>query len=129
MSTYEEKKALREQGLTYRQIADILGCSTQAVSYTLSKYNPNHFRLIQVNGCKFPNLVKWMNDNKVGYKELTIRMGYIPNSNMARKIADRVRGKSEINKKDIDKILSVTGLSYEEAFMEKNGGSINEEVV
>ena len=65
MAKFEEKVKLREQGMTYAQIADKLGISKQAVAQALSQYNPKQFRFIKETTCIYKGLREWMNKNKV----------------------------------------------------------------
>lgn len=116
MATLQEKQALRDKGMTYQQIADRLGISHQAVAQALSKHNPRRFQFVPENGCVYPNLRRWMNENKVGKRELVRRCGLecLPN-NIAR-LESYLLGRTDPPKKTIDKIISATGLSYETLF-------------
>ena len=116
MATKQEKLALREQGMTYQQIADHFGISYQAVAQTLAKYNPNHFQYVTEAGCAYPGLRNWMNDNKAGRSEL-IRRCHIESThqNLSR-MRNYLTCKADPPKRVIDKILGITGLTYEEAF-------------
>lgn len=120
MSTLEEKKALRDQGLTYQEIADRLGISRQAVNMSLAGYNPRLFRHVTETGCIYPNLRRWMNDNKVSPRELTRRIGYEPFQGNIVRTENRLRGSLEMKKSFIDGVLRVTGMKYEEAFWKED---------
>ena len=113
--------AERESGLTYQQIADKYGVTRQAVAAVCGKSNPNMFRFITKEGCIYPNLRKWMNDNKVSKKELIRRMGVVPFTTAQRLMGDRLSGRAELTKSEIDSMLMATGMTYEEMFcMEEN---------
>lgn len=116
MATKQEKLALREQGMTYRQIADHFGISYQAVAQALAEYNPKHFKRVSESGCIYPNLRKWLNDNKVGKSELVRRCGYANVYRNKNRFDYYLTGRNEPPKRVIDKILMVTGLTYEQAF-------------
>jgi predicted transcriptional regulator len=116
MATKQEKMALREQGMTYRQIADHFGISYQAVAQALGEYNPNHFKYISETGCVYPNLRKWLNDNKVGKSEFARRCGYANVYCNKKRMDYYLTGRNDPPKNVIDKILMVTGLTYEQAF-------------
>lgn len=116
MATLQEKLALREQGMTYQQIADHFGISYQAVANSLSKHNPRLFRYVSEEGCIYPNLRRWMNENKVGKRELLRRCGLVCAPKNYDRFCSYFQGKVDPPKKTIDKILRVTGLTYEEAF-------------
>ena len=112
----EEKMALRDKGMTYQQIADHLGISYQAVAQTLTKYSPSHFRIVKPSGCAYTNIRNWMNANKVGMSEFVRRCGLGNSYSNKNRMTGYLKGKSDPPKRTIDKILSVTGLTYEEAF-------------
>lgn len=63
---------------------------------------------------KYPRIEKYMNDNELKLAGLA-KLCNIPYPTMWR-IAE---GKREISKSNIDKILNVTGLTYEECFAEE----------
>lgn len=117
MATLREKQELRDKGLTYQQIADHLGIRYQAVANSLSKQNPRLFRYVSESGCVYPNLRRWMNENKCGKRELLRRIGLGCAPNNYNRICSYLLGKVDPPKKTIDKILSVTGMTYEEAFL------------
>lgn len=110
----------RDSGLTYAQIAEMFGVSKQRVAQTCGKCQPRHFQYITEKGCIYPNLRKWMNENKVSKYELVRRMGYV-NSQSAASVAlrEHMIGRTEMKKSYIDKLLKVTGLSYEVLFYQE----------
>lgn len=121
MSTQAQKKALRDQGMTYQQIADALGISHQAVAQTLSRYNANHFKIVTPSRCAYKGLREWMNENKVHVAELCRRCGYTPTTVNTTRLKKFLTGEYDIRKSYIDQILQITGLSYEQAFGEMDG--------
>lgn len=116
MSSYREKINLHKQGLTHQQIADRLGVSRQAVTPYLAKYNPAYFQIIDEKGCIFKGLREWLNKNKVTRAELVRRMGMIPHSSVVTRISCCLKGEREFAKCEIDDILAITGMTYEQAF-------------
>lgn len=62
---------------------------------------------------KYPVIEKYMLDHNLSLREFARRCG-IPSSTMCRLL----NGETEPVKSTIDKILTVTGLSYEECFKE-----------
>lgn len=62
---------------------------------------------------KYPSIEKYMTDHNISLREFARRCG-VPSSTMSR----LMNGQTEPYKSTIDKILSVTGLSYEECFRE-----------
>lgn len=116
MVTKQEKLALREQGMTYQQIADYFGISYQAVAQPLAAYNPNHFHYVSESGCIYPNIRKWLNDNKVNKSEFARRCGLSNVSNNKNRLNCYLIGRCDPPKMMIDKILAATGMTYEQAF-------------
>lgn len=113
MKTTKEKAiALRDQGMTYQQIADIVGVSKQRVAQICGKTAEWQFRAITKNGCIYPYWRAWMNANRVSRNELVRRMGF----SSAVKLSHWMRGDSFPTKQQIDSILRVTGLTYEQLF-------------
>lgn len=112
---------MREDGMTYQQIADELGCSKSYVGQLLGAFNPLHFRAVTEEGCIYPGLREWMNDNKVGRSEMLRRMGKAAWPRHVSKLSGILRGHHDPSKATIDSILKVTGMTYEECF----GGAEN----
>ena len=116
MATYKEKIYLRKQGLTHKEIAEKLGVSRQTVSQILAIYDPSHFRSFTENGCIYKGLREWLNKNKVSRTELIRRTGCLPHTSSIQRLSYCLRGEREFRKGEIDDILAVTGLTYEQAF-------------
>lgn len=62
---------------------------------------------------KYPSIEKYMADHNLSLREFARRCD-MSSSTMCRLL----NGDTELSKSTIDKILTVTGLSYEECFME-----------
>lgn len=67
---------------------------------------------------------KWLNENRITKAELIRRMGIETESTVFARIGIYLRGKSYPSKQTIDKLLRVTGLSYEK-FFETEGDDCN----
>lgn len=104
----------REKGLTYRQIAEKYGVSFQCVASCCGKQNDAFFRAWTEDRCIWPNLRNWLNENRVTLKEFVRRMGDIPSSNVGCRVRGYFRGECYPQKGTIDKMLQVTGLTYEQ---------------
>lgn len=117
MSRAEEFETLREQGLTYQQIAEQCGVSHQYVSQVLAGSIYSKFRTVSAESVAFDGLRSWMNENKVGVMSLMKRIyGKSVNGGTAAAMRLKFKGKAEFRKSDIDALIRVTGRTYEELF-------------
>ena len=117
----ELMRADRAQGMTYKQISEKYGISKQRVQQIVGGGTDRVkacFRGITEKDCIYPNLRKWMNDNKVSKAELCRRLF----GNSHPQLQDRARawlnGRNHPSKLNIDRLIEVTGLTYEELFKE-----------
>ena len=115
MSKKEKMHALRDMGLKYQDIAEMLGVSRQYVSAVCSKRNPAYFAPIDEK-CIYPNLRNWMNENKVTRKEFLFRMGITVSGENYNRFGAYLRGENYPRKPYIDKMLEITGMTYETMF-------------
>ena len=106
----------RKQGMTYRQIAQKYGVTPQAVAAACAIHAPGHFKPYTETEVVYPKLCKWLNDNEVSRNEFARRMGLAPYAKNCYRVSDYFRGKNYPLKETIDKMLRVTGLTYEELF-------------
>lgn len=104
----------RERGMTYHQIAEKHGVSRQAVAQACSKYSPGHFRPYTAEQVVYPNLRRWLNENKVSRSEFVRRMGLLPEGSNLDHVRNWFSGRYYPIKRVIDSMLEVTGLTYEE---------------
>lgn len=115
MSKRKQMQVLRDQGLKYREIAEMFGCTPQYVSSVCSKRNPAYFIPIG-SECPYTNLRKWMNDHKVSRAEFLRRMGLTVTTGNYERFNSYLNGACFARKPYIDKMLKVTGMTYEELF-------------
>ena len=113
-------KAEEARGLTRTEIAEKYGVSKQCVNQALGKHAPGHFRKITEKGCVYPNLRNWMNENKVGYMELTRRMGLLACGQNLKTHRSWLCGNHDPKKETIDKMIAITGIPYEKLFAKEN---------
>lgn len=109
----------RAKGLTYTEIGAKYGVSYQAVAQVCGKIAPSHFKPYTAEEVVYPNLRRWLNENKIARSEFARRLGNIPSSNYTGYISEWFRGRKYPIKTTIDKIIAVTGLSYEKLFEEE----------
>ena len=107
--------AERERGLSYQQIADKHGVSIQAVCMACAMQG-GYFRPYTEDTCVYPYLRRWLNENRINRNEFIRRMGLIPRGNENIRFGLYFRGEHYPSKQTIDKMLAVTGLTYEQLF-------------
>lgn len=113
--------ALHDKGMSYTEIGDIFGVSKQAVQQAIAYYNKTPYlppvaeELIRK--VKYEGLSNWMLANCVTFAELERRCGGV-------RLRKPLLFEFDPSKKNIDAILRVTGLTYEECFKEREGTAI-----
>lgn len=109
---------LREQGWSFQAIADNLGLSRQRVYQLIGKRNIAYFKPITPKQCKFVGLCEWLNKKSISIAELIRQVRgehkYHPATFV--QYSNYLTGRYNMSMPTIDKILKVTGLTYEEAF-------------
>ena len=111
---------MKKNGATYDEIGKAFNVSKQRVAQIIGDEVKGHFKLITPNVCIYPNLRKWMNDNRITKSELTRRFygNTTPNNIVA--VGNFLRGTTKaVTKKHIDKYIAITGLTYEQLFEEE----------
>lgn len=113
---------LYEAGKTYQEIADKFDITKQRVYYIVYRFlNPEDTeeRMEQVEKVIYPNIRRWLIDNRKSIKGLSELVNPNVDSPVAlsRLLTDKtVRG----NIGTIQRILEVTGMTFEEAFSTKD---------
>lgn len=115
---YKEERA---KGMTYREIAEKHGVTYQAVACALGKSDAAKFRPWTKDRCIYPNLRNWLNENKVSLKEFVRRTDAVSSGRNLCSYSAYFSGKHYPQKAVIDKILEVTGLTYEKLWEVDNG--------
>ncbi len=126
MSGNKERKAQMEKmlqnGATYSEIAAAFGISRQRAYSIIGGRKENHYKKITAEDCVYPNLRKWLNENRVTRAELCRRLTGSTHPKPYTKVLNFCRGNtSRATKQEIDKYLRVTGLTYEELFATEAG--------
>lgn len=109
-------RADRDAGMKYKDIAAKHGVCYQTVAQACASFCRARFTEHKPESVVYPNLRRWMNDNKITKAEFVRRMGKVPRSETLAPLSDWLRGDYYPSKKNIDKMLAVTGLTYEELF-------------
>lgn len=112
--------SMRLIGRSLQEIADHFGCSKQCISDVIFKTSDElcGIRAKRKTTCKcvYPNIAKWMEENRASYADIA---GGRSNEQTFRRFLTN-RGVST-SKNVVDRILQVTGLTYEEAFATESG--------
>ena len=129
MTRTELYRELRKQGMTYREIAAQCGVSYQAVAQVCAKGKETQFRKINPKSCVYPVLREWMNSNYVSRAELYRRMhdGHPCVGCAPKLLNERLTGKTMWRIDEIDRLLDITGMTYEELFWRGRHGDSSTE--
>jgi len=116
----EEMQLLRdEEHQTYAEIAAKYGISRQRVAQMIGRWNPYHFQYVKPNSCVYVGLRNWMNEHRVSRAEIIRRMGLAYNPTTAHRFACKMCGNQPFTIDEIEFLLHLTGLTYEQAFGSK----------
>lgn len=117
--------SLRECGLTYQEIGEVVGTSKQRVYQIIGKIDRARFKPITKEQCIYDGLRNWMNKKRISRKELARMMWGTLMSSCYDRLKSWLRG-TQMTMHTINLILTVTRLTYEQAFL---GGTDNEKTV
>ena len=112
----EEVKKLREDGYTIAQIADQYGVTRARIYQMTGHMKKRVFREIPEEMNIYPNWRNWMNENRVSPREMMQRAGLEQCQTNYHSIIGWMSGRCYPTKKNIDRILNATGLTYEQLF-------------
>ena len=107
--------AERDNGMTYREIAEKYGVSCQCVHICCMNNGGVSKKEISPRGCIYPNLRKWLNEDKDRQNRFIQAMKDYP-------VREYMKGERQPKKNAIDLMLKVTGMTYEELFKEEDYG-------
>lgn len=107
----------RKNGMKLEDIARKHGVSRTRVTQILGRQCAKNYQPVQK--CPWPELKRWMNENKISRMELTRRLYGNGHSGNVAKVQAMIRGEKEPRKWMIDKLLEITGLKYEVLFREE----------
>lgn len=117
----------RAAGMTYKEIGEKYGISRQRVCEICKGRTPKNFHYVTDEGCVYPNLRAWMNENLISRNEFIRRskFEFCPANTL--KFSAIMRGETtDIRKSWIDEMLRITGMSYEMLFDDKLWRAENE---
>ena len=118
--TRDAARELRMQSLTFEEIGKRLGVSKQRIAQCCAGMNPEATawacRIKDLDCIIYPNLKKWMLENKVSISEMMRRIGQDTGSRRSESFRNKLKGRTQLTITDIKKILAVTGGTFEQMF-------------
>lgn len=108
---WELAKTMKENWDSYQDIAKCLGCSKQLIAKKLCGIYTESYRRSDYSKCIYPNLKKYLYENRFSYNRFANFAGI-----SSQALYNCLTGYADPSKSTIDRILSATNLSYEEAF-------------
>ena len=118
----EEMLEMKKNGMTYQQIGDVFGLSRQRVFAIIGGTVKHLHRPITKEQCVYDGLRNWLNENKISRTYFCRMCNGIFHGGAYARFKYALMG-ANITKQTIDRILSVTGLSYEVAFERSNNNA------
>ena len=114
----EWMQELFNSGLTYREIGEVAGISKQRVFQIIGNTDRTKFRDLTKEQCVFDGLRRYLNENRISIVALTRKIYGDCGGAKYSRLKDALKSsRGLITMTKINKILSVTGLTYEEAFL------------
>lgn len=114
---YEMDKMKRE-GKTYREIGERFGLSKQRVYQILGKMDKHYFKPIKEKVVAYKGIRDWLNEKKISFTEFCrLIYGYY-HPKLYTRLTVCLNKTHPIKIDMIEKILDITGLTYEQAFKE-----------
>lgn len=117
-----EMFAMRVDGCTLQEIGDRFGITRERVRQVFNAVACREANIQRgTENFTYPNLSKWMRTNDVSMSELWVRMGNKQANSGTTKISKLLKGDASLGLRmsQIKKILQITGMTFEEAFAEK----------
>lgn len=109
---------MRLDGMTFEEIGNHFGVSRYYVREAFKVMSET--KSIRVpTGIIYPNLEKWIIENRCGRVNALAREVYEGLPNNISSFYGKLRGKRSICMREIRRILEITGLTFEEAFEER----------
>lgn len=120
---HEERDAqmveLRRRGHTNKMIAEQFGVSCQRVNQILAERSEGRFRGWSEERCVHDGMRNWLNTNKISCSELgRILYGHNLDGYSRESLARTLRGKKEFKLSTINKLIDVSGMTFEQLFRE-----------
>lgn len=115
MTSNQRKKAfnLLEDGANYQETADVVGCTREEIAEVFGKMFRDKERRAKHDGA-YPAIHEWKQEHGYNNHDLALLCGVHPGT-----VNNYLRGSMAATKGFIDKILELTGMTYEDAFRKR----------
>lgn len=114
--------AMKVDGHSLEEIGKEYGITRERVHQVLSSIISHRPAVKRgVDRIIYPNIAKWMRENDVTISDLVVKLGYKFSYAAVAKLSSQLNGSAKLGFRmdEIRKILDVTGMKFEEAFIEK----------
>ena len=112
----EKIRQLRDEGYSAKQVAEMIGISRARVYQASRAKRLKQFKEIAPETNVYPIWRNWMNENSVSARMLVQMMGLDLSSATYSSLYGWMQGRCYPSKKNIDRLLETTGLTYEQLF-------------
>lgn len=113
-----EMYKMKQEGKSYAEISRVYGISRQRVHHILGKNDERYFINIEESLVAYKGIRDWLNKNKVSFVKLCRLVYGSYHPEQRRRLKSNLTKKTPINIDTINKILDITGLTFEQAFKE-----------
>lgn len=108
---WAEARAMRANGFTLQEVADRFGVSKQAISKNIPQHYYSCQKCRDLGKIVYPGFRRFMMENRYTVSRLAKACGI-----RYAALYNALSGKHDPSKTTIDRMLSFTGMTYEEAF-------------
>lgn len=111
-------KKMRQEGKTYQQIGDTFGISKQraCIICGMDINDKPYFHIWTKDRCIFHSLRDWFNIHRFSTKDILEQIGLPVSSSNRIHLRRILNGDVTMKKDDIDRLIALTGMTYEELF-------------
>lgn len=113
-------KEMRREGKTFQQIADAIGVSRQRAHqlYNKNEKRNDYYHAWTEKRCIFHSLRDWFNIHRFNTKDILEQIGLPVSRSNEIHLRRILNGDATMKKDDIDLLIGLTGMTYEELFRE-----------
>ena len=109
----KEALAMRMDGASFQEIGDRLGLAKQTIQRGIPAIHGSRNAVKPIQNCVYPNIERWRRQQRYSRAEFGRELGVAPGT-----ISRVMTGTTQPLKPMVDRILALTGMTYEVAFAE-----------